>query len=92
MVYFSTLFLLYLAVAAISSNGFRLHERIRPASTSWSRSLSHGINSHAAPATQSTVDIVTQIHCNVELNADYIEAVGFDMDYTLAQVRCILYG
>jgi len=31
------------------------------------------------------VDLSTQIYCNVELNADYIEAVGFDMDFTLAQ-------
>lgn len=29
----------------------------------------------------------TQIYCNVELNTDYIEAVGFDMDFTLAQVN-----
>ena len=28
----------------------------------------------------------TEIYCNVELNTDYIEAVGFDMDFTLAQV------
>lgn len=27
-----------------------------------------------------------RIFCNVELNAESIEAVGFDMDYTLAQV------
>jgi hypothetical protein len=27
-----------------------------------------------------------KIFCNVELNGATIEAVGFDMDYTLAQV------
>ena len=31
-------------------------------------------------------DLDTEIYCNVELNTDYIEAVGFDMDFTLAQV------
>jgi hypothetical protein len=28
-----------------------------------------------------------QIFCNVELNCEYLEAIGFDMDFTLAQVR-----
>lgn len=28
----------------------------------------------------------SQIFCNVELNANNLEAVGFDMDFTLAQV------
>ena len=32
------------------------------------------------------INLDTQIYCNVELNTDYIEAVGFDMDFTLAQV------
>jgi hypothetical protein len=62
----------------------------------WRRSLSQEINSHEVPATQSTAHIATQIHCNVELNADYIEAVGFDMDFTLAQVqsspRCSIFA
>lgn len=30
-----------------------------------------------------------QIFCNVELNGSYIEAVGFDMDFTLAQVAIL---
>jgi len=34
---------------------------------------------------KSNVDLSSQIYCNVEMNADYIEAVGFDMDFTLAQ-------
>ena len=36
------------------------------------------------------VDLHSQIFCNVELNADYIEAVGFDMDFTLIQVNTLL--
>jgi hypothetical protein len=31
-------------------------------------------------------DLSQQIYCNVELNGANLEAVGFDMDYTLAQV------
>lgn len=31
-------------------------------------------------------DFNSQIYCNAELNADYIEAIGFDMDSTLVQV------
>jgi hypothetical protein len=31
-------------------------------------------------------DYSKQIFCNVELNGEVVEAVGFDMDYTLAQV------
>lgn len=27
----------------------------------------------------------TQIFCNIELNCEHLEAVGFDMDFTLAQ-------
>lgn len=30
-------------------------------------------------------DLANQIFCNVELNAANLEAVGFDMDFTLAQ-------
>lgn len=30
-------------------------------------------------------DLGNQIFCNVELNAENLEAVGFDMDFTLAQ-------
>ena len=37
----------------------------------------------------SEIDIKKQIFCNVELNCNTIEAVGFDMDYTLIQVRYI---
>jgi len=37
------------------------------------------------------INLDTQIYCNVELNTDYIEAVGFDMDFTLAQVSIISY-
>ena len=38
----------------------------------------------------SDIDISSQVFCNVELNLAYTEAVGFDMDFTLAQVY-ILY-
>lgn len=31
--------------------------------------------------------VPADVFCNVELNAAYIEAVGFDMDFTLARVR-----
>jgi hypothetical protein len=31
-------------------------------------------------------DLCQQIFCNVELNGENLEAVGFDMDFTLAQV------
>jgi DNA mismatch repair ATPase MutL len=34
------------------------------------------------------LDLSQQIFCNVELNGENLEAVGFDMDFTLAQVRC----
>lgn len=34
----------------------------------------------------SSFDANRQIFCNVELNGESIEAVGFDMDFTLAQV------
>lgn len=33
------------------------------------------------------LDLSQQIFCNVELNGDNLEAVGFDMDFTLAQVN-----
>ena len=33
------------------------------------------------------LDLSQQIFCNVELNGDNLEAVGFDMDFTLAQVE-----
>lgn len=36
------------------------------------------------------LDLSQQIFCNVELNGENLEAVGFDMDFTLAQVRCSL--
>ena len=32
------------------------------------------------------LDLSQQIFCNVELNGENLEAVGFDMDFTLAQV------
>lgn len=32
-------------------------------------------------------ELTKQIYCNVELNGNYLDAVGFDMDFTLAQVR-----
>lgn len=36
-------------------------------------------------------DMSRSIFCNVELNCANVEAVGFDMDFTLAQVRiCVL--
>lgn len=41
-------------------------------------------NLHNDGDVQNNLD--TEIYCNVELNTDYIEAVGFDMDFTLAQV------
>jgi hypothetical protein len=34
----------------------------------------------------SIVHSTNQIFCNVELNSENLEAVGFDMDFTLAQV------
>ena len=34
------------------------------------------------------LDLSQQIFCNVELNGENLEAVGFDMDFTLAQVLC----
>lgn len=34
------------------------------------------------------LDLSQQIFCNVELNGENLEAVGFDMDFTLAQARC----
>lgn len=37
------------------------------------------------------LDLKNQVYCNVELNEAYIEAVGFDMDFTLAQVRNAMY-
>ena len=42
-------------------------------------------------AINDNLDLRTQIFCNAELNGDYIEAVGFDMDFTLAQVSWQLY-
>lgn len=36
--------------------------------------------------TQSPVDPSTHIFCNVELDLQPLQAVGFDMDFTLAQV------
>lgn len=33
------------------------------------------------------LDLSQQIFCNVELNGENLEAVGFDMDFTLAQVK-----
>lgn len=35
----------------------------------------------------SQPNFARQIFCNVELNCASLEAVGFDMDFTLAQVR-----
>ena len=32
-------------------------------------------------------ELKKHIYCNVELNGSYIEAVGFDLDFTLAQVQ-----
>lgn len=32
------------------------------------------------------IDTTPRLYCNVELNVAYIEAIGFDMDFTLAQV------
>lgn len=37
------------------------------------------------------VDPTRKIYCNVELNCANLEAVGFDMDYTLAQVKLRLF-
>ena len=34
-------------------------------------------------------DFKRQVFCNVELNGQAIEAVGFDMDFTLAQVTVV---
>lgn len=36
--------------------------------------------------TTKILDIKTQIFCNVEINLKNIEAVGFDLDNTLAKV------
>lgn len=44
------------------------------------------VRSFVRKTSKHAVDLNAQIFCNVELNADYIEAVGFDMDFTLAQV------
>ena len=42
---------------------------------------------NTAPTTALVEDnLRKQIYCNVALNGTYIDAVGFDLDYTLVQV------
>ena len=40
----------------------------------------------ASNANIDSNNLMRKVFCNVELNGATIEAVGFDMDYTLAQV------
>lgn len=40
-----------------------------------------------AAADIAPADLTRNVFCNVELNCANLEAVGFDMDFTLAQVR-----
>lgn len=42
-------------------------------------------DNNLASASDAVVDLKSQVFCNVELNCEHIEAVGFDMDFTLAQ-------
>lgn len=42
---------------------------------------------NTVPTTRGIEDsLKKQIYCNVALNGSYIEAVGFDLSYTIAQV------
>lgn len=51
--------------------------------------LAHSMRNKCLKMRTDGIDLSTQIFCNVELNADYIEAVGFDLDFTLAQVKLL---
>lgn len=48
--------------------------------------LSKGIALQSQLLVPQHLDLNQQIFCNVELNGENLEAVGFDMDFTLAQV------
>lgn len=45
----------------------------------------------AEQSTEQSMDAARSVFCNVELNCANIEAVGFDMDFTLAQVTPLLF-
>jgi hypothetical protein len=47
------------------------------------------IDEQSTSISNGNVDPNTHIYCNVELNLASLEAVGFDMDFTLAQVSSI---
>lgn len=42
---------------------------------------------HSQVLVPQHLELNQQIFCNVELNGENLEAVGFDMDFTLAQVN-----
>lgn len=45
------------------------------------------VNKNFASCDAAVIDPRREIFCNTEMNGAAIEAVGFDMDYTLAQVH-----
>ena len=49
------------------------------------------VNKFQAPHLDTNNDNTREIFCNTELSGSSIEAVGFDMDYTLAQVNYASY-
>lgn len=56
--------------------------RVTPSFTSTSSST----NDIDSSSTLTPTHLSRKVFCNVELNGELIEAVGFDMDFTLAQV------
>lgn len=71
-----SLFLVHLASSLRPARGLVSHERFK---------TKHLYSQLLVP---QHLDLSQQIFCNVELNGENLEAVGFDMDFTLAQVRC----
>lgn len=51
-----------------------------------SRSVKSSSKLYSQALVPQHLDLTQQIFCNVELNGENLEAVGFDMDFTLAQV------
>ena len=60
----------------------------RPSFTLKLYARAHTVKPMTAFPTTSCVEdnLKKQMYCNVALNGSYIEAVGFDLSYTLAQV------
>jgi hypothetical protein len=80
----SMLSLLFALLAVSCFVGSALRSVLFPLQSSNRRSLATGFAAKTAETSPASTHPGT--YCNVELNAGYIEAVGFDMDFTLAQV------